>query len=331
MFDMRRREFITLLGGAVVAWPLATRAQQPDRMRRIGVLLALAESDPEGQARIGSFRQQLQKLGWVEGRDVRIEDRWPAADVEQIRRAAAELVALAPDVIFINSQPAFDVMRRATSTIPVVFVQVTDPVGSGLLTSLARPGGNLTGLSNYESLGGKLLELLKEIAPGVTRVAVIHNPDNASNIANLHTIDAAVTSLGVELTAAGVRDAGDIEREIDAFARRLRGGLIVLASPTTNLHRELIIALAARHRLPAVYPYRYFAISGGLASYGVDNIDLYRRAAWYVDRILRGEKPGDLPIQQPTKLELAINLTTAKALDLEVPTTLLARADEVIE
>ncbi len=264
---MRRRAFIALLGGAAAAWPLAARAQQPDRMRRIGVLLALAASDPEGQARIASFKRELAKLGWTEGRNIRIDDRWPGADVGQIERTAAELVALAPDVIFINSQPAFDAMRQATRTIPVVFVQVTDPVASGLLPSLARPGGNLTGLSNYET----------------------------------------------------------------AFARRSAGGLIVLASPTTNLHRELIIALAARHRLPAVYPYRYFVVSGGLASYGVDNIDLYRRAAGYVDRILRGEKPGDLPIQQPTRLELVVNLKTAKAMGLAIPESFLLRADEVIE
>ena len=328
---MNRRDFMTLVGGAAAAWPLAARAQQPDRMRRIGVLLALAASDPEGQARIASFKRELAKLGWTEGRNIRIDDRWPGADVGQIERTAAELVALAPDVIFINSQPAFDAMRQATRTIPVVFVQVTDPVASGLLPSLARPGGNLTGLSNYETLGGKLLQLLKEIAPGTTRTAVIHNPENASNIANLHSIEAATASLAVELTAAGVRDAGAIEREIDAFARRSAGGLIVLASPTTNLHRELIIALAARHRLPAVYPYRYFVVSGGLASYGVDNIDLYRRAAGYVDRILRGEKPGDLPIQQPTRLELVVNLKTAKAMGLAIPESFLLRADEVIE
>jgi putative ABC transport system substrate-binding protein len=326
---VKRRQFITLLGGATVAWPLAARGQQPDRVRRIGVLLALAKSDPEGQARMVSFRQELRKLGWTEGRNIRIDDRWPAADIGQIERAAAELVALSPDVIFVNSQPGFDIMRQATRTIPVVFVQVTDPVGAGFVASLARPSGNLTGLSNYD-LGGKLLELLKEISPDVTRAAVIYNSENASNIAHLHSIDAAKASFGVDLTAAAVRDADDIKRQIDEFARR-SGGLIVLASPTTNLHRNAIIALAARHRLPAVYPYRYFVVSGGLASYGVDNIELYRRAAGYVDRILRGEKPGDLPIQQPTKLELALNLKTARMLGLTVPPMLLARADEVIE
>src|SRR5262249_47303316 len=290
-------------------------------MRRIGVVIALAENDPEGQARIASFRQELQKVGWTEGRNVRIDYRWPADDIYRIKRDVADLVGRAPDVIFINSQPVFDAVREATRTIPVVFVQVTDPVSSGLLASLARPGGNFTGLSNYEPMGGKWLELLREIAPGILRAAVIHNPDNASNIANLHAIEAAAASLGAASIRAGVHDGAEIEREVATFARRPFGGLIVLASPTTNFHRELIITLAARHRLPAIYPYRYFVTSGGLVSYGVDNKDLYRRAAWYVDRILKGEKPGDLPIQQPTKLELVINLKTAKALGLEVPPT----------
>jgi putative ABC transport system substrate-binding protein len=329
--NIGRRQFISVLGSTAVAWPLAARAQQSQRTQRVGVLLALDERDPEGQARIATFRQELQRLGWEEGRNLRIDVRWPAADVDRIKRDAADLVGLAPDVIFINSQPVFDAMRDATRTIPVVFVQVTDPVGSGLITSLARPGGNFTGFSNYDSVGGKWLELLREIAPTTTRALILHNPQSASNIANLHAIDTAATSLGVESIPAGVHDAAEIERQIAAFAHQPLGGMIVLASPTANFNRDLIIALAARHSLPSVYPYRYFITSGGLVSYGVDNKDLYRRGAAYVDRILKGETPGNLPIQQPTKLELVINLKTAKTLGLEVPATLLARADEVIE
>jgi putative tryptophan/tyrosine transport system substrate-binding protein len=331
---MKRREFITLLGGAAASsslWPLAARAQQAERMRRIGVLLGLRESDPEAQARIAAFRQELQKLGWTVGRNLRMDTRFGADDVKQIRTYAAELVSLAPDVIFINSQPVFDVMREATRTIPIVFVQVTDPVGRGLVASLARPGGNLTGLSNYESMGGKWLEMLKEIAPNVATAAVILTQESASNAASFRTIEDSAPSLGVQLITTGVRDATDIERAIDAFAQRPNGGLIILASPTINGNRDLIIALAARHRLPAVYPYRYFVTSGGLVSYGVDNRDLSRGAASYVDRILKGEKPGDLPIQQPTKLEFVLNLKTAKALGLTIPESFLLRADEVIE
>jgi putative tryptophan/tyrosine transport system substrate-binding protein len=328
---MKRREFLTLLGSGSAAWPLAARAQPTDRPRRVGLLTGLSENDPEAQARVAAFRQELQKLGWTEGRNIRIDYRWPADDADKIHRDAKEMVALAPDVIFINSQPIFDAMREATRDIPVVFVQVTDPVASGLVASLARPGGNLTGFANYESMGSKWLELLKEIAPTVRQVAVILNPDNASNSASFHAIDAATHPLGVQLSRAAVRNATEIERAITVLASEPNGGLIVLASPTTNVHRDFIITRAARHRLPAVYPYRYFAVSGGLLSYGVDNLELYRRAAPYVDRILRGDRPGDLPIQQPTKLELVVNLRTAKAIGLPVPESFLLRADEVIE
>jgi putative tryptophan/tyrosine transport system substrate-binding protein len=327
---MKRREFIAFVGGAM-AWPIAGRAQAPERMRRIGVLLALARNDSEGQARMASFREALEKLGWTEGRNLQLDDRWPGADAERIRRDATELVALQPDVIFLSSQPAFDAMREATSTIPIVFVQVTDPVVSGLVKSLARPGGNITGVSNYGTLGSKLIELLREIAPGVIRAAVIHIPESASNLANVHAMKAAAATVGMELVLSGVHDGTQIERAIRDFARGPSGGLIVLASPTVTGYRDRIIALAAEYRLPAVYAYRYFVADGGLASYGADNKELYRLGATYVGRILRGAKPGDLPIQQPTKLELVLNLRTAKALGLTVPPSLLARADEVIE
>jgi putative ABC transport system substrate-binding protein len=329
---VNRRAFITLLGGAAassVSWPPA-RAEQAERMRRIGVLTGVSETDPEAQARVAAFRQELQKLGWTEGRNIRIDYRWPADDPANIRHDAAEMAALAPDAIFINGHPIVDAMRQVTRTIPVVFVQVTDPVASGLVASLARPGGNLTGFANY-SMGGKWLELLKEIAPGVHRVAIILNPDNASHGASFHAIEAVTHSLNVQLTRAAVRNAVEIDQVITAFAGEPNGGLIVLASPTNNVHRDLLITLAARHRLPAVYPYRFFVISGGLLSYGIDNIELYRRAASYIDRILRGDKAGDLPIQQPTKLELVVNLRTAKAMGLTIPETFLLRADEVIE
>jgi putative ABC transport system substrate-binding protein len=328
---MRRREFITLLGGVAVVWPLAALTQPPGRMRRAGVLLTLARDDPEGQARMATFREALQRLGWTEDRNLIIDDRWPGADEQQIRRDAKELVALRPDVIFLNSQPAFDAMREATSTIPVVFVQVTDPVISGLVKSLARPGSNLTGLSNYGLTGGKMLEVLKEIAPGTTRVALVHVPESASNAANVPVIKAAAASVNVEVVLTGVHDGAEIERAIKHFALDPFGGLIVLPSPTINHYRGQIIALAAEYRLPAVYTYRYFVVGGGLVLYGVDNHDLYKRAASYVDRILNGEKPGDLPIEQPTKLELVLNLKTARTLGLTVPPSLLIRADEVIE
>jgi putative ABC transport system substrate-binding protein len=333
---MNRREFITLMGGAAasssVFWPLAALAQQrADRMRRVGVLLGLAESDPEAQDRISVFRQHLQRLGWTEGRDVQLDYRFGADDLRRIQTYAAELVSIAPDVIFINSQPVLDAVRKATRTIPIVFTQVTDPVGNGLVASLARPGGNLTGFANFESIGGKLLELLREIAPSVTNVAVILNPENASNVAQFHVIRAAAQSSNVQLSKAEVQNTADIVQFVDAFASQPNSGLIVLASPTTNANRELIISLTVRHRLPAIYPFRYFVTNGGLISYGLDNRDIVRRAASYVDRILKGANPGELPVEMPTRFELVINLKTAKTLGLDVPWFLQQRADEVIE
>jgi putative tryptophan/tyrosine transport system substrate-binding protein len=328
---MRRREFITLLGGAA-AWPLAARAQQGARMRRIGILINLASDDAEGQARLAAFHQGLQQLGWTVGRNVQIDYRWGAGDADRIRKFAAELVALAPDVILSTGSPSAAALQQATRTVPIVFVTVVDPVGSGFVDSLARPGGNITGFTLYEySISGKWLELLKEIAPGVTRAAVIRDPALTAGGGQLGVIQAVSPSVGVEVTPVNVRDAGEIERAVTAFARQPNGGLIVTASTLAGVHRDLLIALAARHRLPAVYPVPYMVTSGGLTSYGPDTVDQYRRAAGYVDRILKGEKPADLPVQAPTKYELVINLKTAKALGIEVPATLLARADEVIE
>ena len=328
---MKRREFITLLGGAA-AWPLAARAQQGGRMRRIGVLTPLAADDPEGQARSAAFLQGLQELGWTVGRHVQIDYRWSARDVDQYRRHAAELVALAPDVILANGPPVVVALQRATRTVPIVFVQVTDPVGAGLVDSLARPGGNVTGFTPYEyGTSGKWVELLKEIAPRVTRAAVLRDAATSTGLGQFATIQAVAPSFGVAVSPVNVHDAGEIERAVSAFARGSTDGLLVTAGISGIFHRELIVTLAARHRLPAVYPYRFFVTSGGLISYGADTIDPYRRAAGYVDRILKGEKPADLPVQAPTKYELVINLKTAKALGLEVPATLLPRADEVIE
>jgi putative ABC transport system substrate-binding protein len=333
---MKRREFITLLGGAAAAssnlWPLAARAQQPDRVRRIGVLLPLAEGDPEGQGYIKAFLQGLQALGWVPGRNLQIEYRWGGADSDRIRTYAGELVGLKPDVILAQTSLVMPPLQRETRTVPIIFMQINDPVESGLVASIARPGGNITGFTSFElTVGGKWLEMLKEIAPGVTRVAVILNPVQSPQIAILRAIEAVAPSVGVAVTVAGVQDAAGIEQAVSTFSRESNGGLIVLPNPITNGNRKLIIALAARHRLPAVYAYRYFVVDGGLMAYGVDLADLYRRAAGYVDRILKGEKPADLPVQAPTKYELVINLKTAKALGLTVPPTLLARADEVIE
>jgi putative ABC transport system substrate-binding protein len=328
---MRRRQFITLLGGAA-AWPLAARAQQPERMRRIGVLMHLAADDPEGQARVGAFLQGLQEWGWAVGRNVRIEYRWAAGDAERIRKYAAELVGLGPDVILAAGGAVVAPLLQATSTVPIVFAQTPDPVGAGFVASLARPGGNATGFTIYEyGLSGKWLELLKEIAPGVTRVAVLRDPAITAGTGQLGAIQSVAPSLGVELSPVSVRDAREIERAVTAFARSSNAGLIVTGSALAVIHRDLIIALAARHRLPAVYPVRFFVRSGGLISYGADSIDPYRRAAAYVDRILKGENPADLPVQAPTKLELVINLKTAKALGIEMPASMLARADEVIE
>ena len=327
---MKRREFITLLGGAAAAWSLAAHAQQPDRMRRIGVLMNLAADDAEGQARIAAFVQALQRLGWSDGRNLRIDHRWAAGDTDRFHRYAEELLALAPDVILAAATPSVQALQQATRTVPIVFAIVADPVGAGFVDSLARPGGNATGFTPFEyGISGKWLELLKEIAPRVTRVAVLR--DLTIGLGQLGAIQSVAPSLGVELTPIGVGDAGQIERTVAAFARSPNGGLIVTASTSAVIHRELIIALAARHKLPAVYYRRYFVASGGLMSYGPDFLDQFRSAASYVDRILRGEKPADLPLQAPTKHELTINLNAAKALGLDVPPILLARADKVIE
>jgi ABC-type uncharacterized transport system substrate-binding protein len=328
---MERRAFIALLGGAA-AWPLAARAQQSDRVRRIGVLMNLAADDPEGQARLAAFLQRLQELGWIDGRNVRIDTRWTAGNNDRFRTYAAELVALAPDVILAATTPGVTALQQATRTVPIVFVSVIDPVSAGFVSNLARPGGNTTGfaLSEYGT-SAKWLELLKQIAPGVTRVAVVRDPALVSGTGQLAAIQAVAPSFGVELSPVDARDPGEIERAIAAFARSANGGLIVTASTAAFTERKLIIAQAAAHRLPAVYPYRFIAADGGLMSYGPESIDPYRRAATYVHRILKGEKPGDLPVQAPVKYELVINLKTAKALGLTVPPSLLARADEVIE
>ena len=326
-----RRELLAALGGAAVAWPLAARGQQAERVRRIGVLMNLASDDAEGQARLAAFHQGLQQLGWTVGRNVQIDYRWSAGNADYIRKFAAELVALAPDVIVSTGSPSVAVLQQATRSVPIVFTAVVDPVGGGLVASLARPGGNATGFMLFEySTSGKWLELLKEIAPRVMRAAVIRDPTLTAAVAQFAAIQGAAGSLGVELSPIDMRDAGEIERAVTAFSRVSNGGLIVTASGS-SARRSLIITLAARHKLPAVYAFRYFATSGGLISYGPDIIDPFRRAAGYVDRILKGEKPADLPVQTPTKYELVINLKTAKGLGLEVPPTLLARADEVIE
>jgi putative ABC transport system substrate-binding protein len=332
MFDMRRREFMTLLGGAAAAWPLAAGAQQPERMRRIGVLMNLAADDPEGQARITAFAQGLQETGWTVGPNVRIEYRWGAGDAERIRKYAAELIALSPDVILAATSLSVAALQQVTRTIPIVFVQLIDPVSGGFVASLARPGGNTTGFTVFEyGISGKWLELLKEIAPSITRAAVIRDAAVAAQIGQLGAIQSVAASLGVELRPVDARDAGEIERAIAAFAGSSNGGLIVLSGASSLAHRQLIITLAARDRLPAVYSDRTFVTSGGLISYDPSRTEQYRRAAGYVDRILRGEKPADLPVQAPTKYALVINLKTAKALGLDMPATVLARADEVIE
>ena len=327
-----RRELLVALGGAAATWPLAARAQQGERMRRIGVLQSLAADDAEGQARLAAFAQGLQQSGWIIGRNVRIDTRWAAGDAERIRRYAAELVALTPDVILVVGAPATGSLLQATGAVPIVFVNVPDPVGAGFVETLARPGGNATGFMNFEyGISGKWLELLKEIAPGVTRVAVLRDSALAAGSGQLGAIQSVAPSFKVELRPIDVRDVGEIERALAAFARASNGGLIVTGSSLAVVHRDLIVTLAARHKLPAVYFQRVYVTDGGLISYGPDFIDQYRRAAGYIDRILKGEKPADLPVQAPTKYELVINLNTARALGLEVPPTLLARADEVIE
>jgi putative ABC transport system substrate-binding protein len=328
---MKRREFITLLGGS--AWPLVARAQQPERMRHIGVLMGTAADDPESQARTMAFAQSLAQLGWGDGRNVRIDTRWATTNPDDIRRHAAELAALAPDVILAGTGTlTVAPLLQATRTVPIVFVLVIDPVGAGFVASLARPGGNATGFTIFEyGMSGKWLELLKEIAPRVTRAAVLRDPAIASGIGQFAAVQAVAPSLGVELNPVDVRDAGEIERAITAFARAGNGGLIVTSSALATRHRNLIITLAARHKLPAIYAGRWFVSDGGLLSYGPDYTAQFRQAAGYVDRILKGEKPADLPVQSATKYETVINLATAKALGLDVPASLLARADAAIE
>ena len=329
---MHRREFITLLGGAVAAWPLAARAQQGERVRRIGVLLSTAADDPESSARTASFLKGLQQLGWIEGRNLRIDIRWAAGDAELYRKYAAELVALAPDVILASSSPTVAALQAATRTVPIVFAHAVDPVGAGFVDSLARPGGNATGFVLFEyGISAKWLELLKEIAPALKRVAVLRDSTTAAGMGQFGAIQSVAPSFGMEVNPVSLRDPGEIERGITAFGASPNGGLIITAAPLGTLYRELIIALAARHKLPAIYSSRFFAADGGLVYYGPDLTDQYRRAAGYVDRILKGEKPANLAVQAPTKYELAINLKTARALGITVPPSLLARADEVIE
>jgi putative ABC transport system substrate-binding protein len=329
---MRRREFITLLGGAAAAWPRAARAQQDERMRRIGVLMAHAESDPEGQAFVAAFREGLQKLGWTEGRNLRIDTRW-AAEVELMQGFAKELIALRPDLILANNTPTTAAVLQQTSTIPIIFTVVADPVGSGFVASFPRPGGNVTGFNVSEpTLAGKFLELLKEIAPHVARVAMLFNPATTPyRDIYLNPFKAAAASFAVEAITAPVHDRSELESVVAAEASRPNSGLIVMPDGFMNVHRAEVISLAARYRLPAVYPYRFFAELGGLLSYGPDQVDNFRRAATYADRILKGAKPSDLPVQAPVKFELVINLKTAKALGLDVPLLLQQRADEVIE
>jgi putative tryptophan/tyrosine transport system substrate-binding protein len=329
---MQRREFITLISGAAAAWPLAARAQQSGAMRRIGMLHTPAADDPEGQARNAAFLQGLAQFGWTHGGNVRIETRWAAGDADRIRRTVAELVTLAPDVIVTTGSATVGPLLQATRTVPIVFVNVPDPVGAGFVNSLPRPGGNATGFINFEySIAAKWLELLKQMVPGVTRIAVIRDPAITAGIGQFGAIQAVAPSFGVELTPINVHDAGEVERAIAAFARGSNGGLILTGSALATVHRNLIIRLAARYKVPAIYFARHFVAEGGLMSYGPDQLDQFRRAAGYVDRILKGEKPADLPVQAPTKYELALNLKTAKALGIEVPPMLLARADEVIE
>jgi putative tryptophan/tyrosine transport system substrate-binding protein len=328
---MRRREFIGLLGGTAL-WPLDLQAQQTERMRRIGVLLNRAADDPEGQARLAAFQQGLQQLGWSDGGNMRIDTRWGADDVDLYRKYAAELVALAPNVILAVGTLSVTALQRVSRSLPIVFASIVDPVGAGVVNGLAQPGGNATGFMIYEySLAGKWLELLKQIAPNVIRVAVLRDPTNPSGIAMFGAVRASASSLGIEVSPVSVLDAGEIERAIATFARAPNSGLIVTASASVSTHRDLILALAARYKMPAIYYRRYLVDKGGLMSYGHDDLQQFSEAANYVDRILKGEKPGDLPVQAPTKYELVINLKTAKALGLTIPPSVLARADEVIE
>ena len=328
---MRRRDFITLLGGAAVAWPLAARAQQPERVRRIGIIYSLAEDDPESVTRRAAFEQGLKELGWTNGGNIQIDYRWAQNDPELIRKFVAELVALAPDVIVTSGSVVVGPVVRATLNIPIVFLQVIDPVGSGLIESMSHPGGNVTGFTQFEySLAAKWLELLKEIAPNLSRVAVLRDATRGPGIGQFAVIQAMAPPHRVELSPINAGDPAEMERGIAAFARFPNTGLVVTVGGTA-VRRDLIVAAAAKYRLPAVYPYRYFVSDGGLISYGPDTVEPYLRAAGYVDRIFKGEKPANLPVQAPTKYELAINLKTAKALGLTVPPSLLGRADDVIE
>jgi putative ABC transport system substrate-binding protein len=329
---VKRRAFITLLGGAAAAWPLAARAQQSGRIRRIGVLMGSAESDPDSQLRLEAFREALRQMGWTEGGNLRIDYRWAAADPDRVRDYAAELVGLRPDVILAHAPAALRALHGEARTVPVVFVMVPVPVAREVVASLARPGGNITGFAHTDvGIAGKWLELLKEISPSMKRVAYLLNPTHPAWAGYSQTIKAAASSFGVEVTPGTIRDAAEIERVIEDFAREPNGGLIVLPDILTQVHRDLLIRLAARHRLPAIYGFRYFPASGGLMSYGIDPVDLFRRAASYIDRVLNGAKAGDLPVQAEAKFELVINLKTAKAMGLEVPWFLQQRADEVIE
>jgi putative ABC transport system substrate-binding protein len=332
-FDkLKRRDFITLLGGAAVAWPLAARAQQPDRVRRIGVFAGGAESDPSAQAYVRALRQGLEKLGWIEGRNIRADYRWASGDADRLRADVAEMVDLTPEVILCGGTQLTEALRQKTRVIPIVFVHVADPIAGGLVQSLARPDDNITGFTAYDSsISEKWLEVLKKIAPRLTQVLVLVDPQNPTWMLHVPTMEKVAPSFAVQLTTVRVRSPEEIERAIDAFAATPDAGMIVLPSVMTGDQRDLIINLAARHRMPAIYALRAFVASGGLVYYSSDWVDLYRRAASYIDRILKGAKAGDLPVQQPVKFELIINLKTAKALGLDVPPTLLALADEVIE
>jgi putative tryptophan/tyrosine transport system substrate-binding protein len=330
---MRRRQFIKVIGGASVALPLAAHAQPRGKVQRVGVLIvAYGQGDPEARTRIAAFLDTFQKLGWADGRNVRIEYHWGAGDANRAKAAASELIRSKPDVILASSNAALDDVRQLTSTIPIVFTQVSDPVGSGFVAGLARPGGNMTGFQNFEpAMGGKWLGVLKEAAPNMSRAGVLISSGAAANVAFLRAAEAVAPSLGVKLFAIDVHRDAEIERAVAALAAEPDGGLLVVPNPYAATNRGSIIVLAARHRLPAVYPFRYFATAGGLMSYGIDQIDQWRRAASYVDRILRGEKPGDLPVQAPTKFELVVNLKIAKAIGLNIPPAFPLRADEVIE
>jgi putative ABC transport system substrate-binding protein len=329
---MKRREFTTILGSATALWPLAAHAQQNDRVRRIGVLMGFAENDEVWQTYLATFKRRLQDFGWTEGRNVRIDTRFTGENNERIRVAAEESIAGAPDVIFVSTNPVVTAVMRATPSIPIVFTWVSDSVGSGFVTTLAHPGGRMTGFHNFEpAFGGKWLQVLKQIAPGMRRVAVVHVPEIAANVALMHAVEAASAALGIKVSPAAVRDVADIERVLSAFASEPNGGIVVTPSPLTATRRDVIIEVAARLGLPAIYPFRFYATNGGLIAYGSDQLEQVREAASYVDRILRGANPGELPVQLPTKFQLVINLKTAKALGITVPNSMLLLADDVID